>query len=111
MSDNLAVLATITTLAVLILLVLGVLAGPEGRLRRPAPAPEPVDSVSKRVRQRLIVTLKSGESFAGVVLEADERAWVLVSAVVVAGADDRTDLPVDGEIILMTADIAYAQKP
>jgi len=67
--------------------------------------------VERKLRARVIVTLKSGDTFEGVLVEADEDAWVLRSASAVGAADDRSDLPVDGEIILMSADIAYAQKP
>lgn len=83
----------------------------------PETAPEPVpertvdDVIASRVRSKVIVTLKTGQSFAGVVVEADDQAWVLRSADALGGADDGSDLPVDGEIILLTADIAYAQKP
>lgn len=67
------------------------------------------DGVESRMRERVLVTLASGEAFAGVLWEADERVWVLRSAeAVVAG---QRSMPVDGELILLTASIAYANKP
>jgi hypothetical protein len=80
--------------------------------QQPAPVPAALPgAVVSRLRHRLVVTLKSGDSFDGLLVEADERVWVLRSASAVGEGDNRTDLPIDGEIILMTADIAYAQKP
>lgn len=73
------------------------------------PEEPPADSVESRMRERLLVTLKSGEAFAGVLWEADERVWVLRSAEAVT-ANSRP-VPVDGELVLLTASIAYANKP
>lgn len=68
-------------------------------------------TVRRRLRSRMVVTLKTGESFDGVLVEADAEAWVLVQAKALAAGVKNEDLSVDGEILLLTADIAYAQKP
>jgi small nuclear ribonucleoprotein (snRNP)-like protein len=65
--------------------------------------------VRSHLRHRLVVTLKSGEAFDGVLFEADPEAWVLRNANAV-GHDGKT-LPVDGEVLILTADIAFAQRP
>ncbi len=64
-----------------------------------------------RVRQRVLVTLKSGEVFTGVLFEADPHAWCLRGAAAVGAGENRTNLPVDGELIVLAADIAYCQLP
>lgn len=68
-------------------------------------------AVARRLRHRVVVTLKSGESFAGVLWEADARCWVLRQAEALGAGDRGTDVVVDGEVLVMVADIAYAQKP
>lgn len=72
----------------------------------PAPGDRP-----RFERERVVVTLKSGAAYSGVLYEADERHWVLKGAVGLAAGDNRTDVPVDGELLLFTRDIDYAQKP
>lgn len=67
--------------------------------------------VASRLRHRVVVTLKDGASFAGLLWEADQRVWVLRQAEALAAGDRNTDVPVDGEILLMIAEFAYVQKP
>lgn len=61
--------------------------------------------VRGRVRERMLVTLKSGETFSGVLLEADRSTVVLVKA------EAEPDVPVDGELLLRWSEIAYVQRP
>lgn len=68
-------------------------------------------AVRDRVCQRVIVSLKSGEAFEGVLFEADAGALVLRDASAVAAAEDRSDLPLDGELLVLMADVAYIQRP
>lgn len=70
-----------------------------------------VDVVEERMRERVLVTLVTGEAFAGVLWEADARAWVLRDAVAVGAANDSTNVSVDGEVVLPAANIAFAQRP
>lgn len=64
-----------------------------------------------RLRRRVIVTTKTGDAFAGVLFEADANAWVLREAEVLAGGPNRGNLPVDGELLVLAADVAYVQMP
>lgn len=63
----------------------------------------------RRRLQRLVVTLKSGAAFDGVLWTHDREAWVLRHAVLLHGQADRT--PVDGEVVLLVKDIDYTQRP
>lgn len=67
--------------------------------------------VRSRVRSRVLVTLKSGASFDGVLFSADRRVWVLRSAQALGAGDNGATVPVDGEVLLFVADIEYVQKP
>ena len=59
--------------------------------------------------QRTVVTLKSGETFDGLVRDADARTLVLVKASSLAPGRD--PLPVDGSLYVDRADVAYLQRP
>ncbi len=64
-----------------------------------------------RLRSRVVVTLKSGASFDGVLFDADTRAWVLRNATALGAGAAGAPLSLDGELLLLAADIAYAQRP
>lgn len=64
-----------------------------------------------RLRERFMVTTKDGAAFAGVLYSLDDRALVLRDAEAVAAADDKSNVPLDGEVILLVADVAYMQRP
>jgi small nuclear ribonucleoprotein (snRNP)-like protein len=68
-------------------------------------------AVSRRVRSRVLVTLKSGAAFDGVLASADRSAWVLRNAQALAAGEDGGPVPVDGEVLILTGDIDYAQRP
>ncbi len=68
-------------------------------------------ALKRRLRQRVIVTLKSGQSFEGVLFECDPQAWVLRDTSAIGVGEKNTNLPVDGEVVLLTAEIAFAQRP
>lgn len=60
-----------------------------------------------RLRSRVIVTLKGGASFRGVLFDADSQAVVLRD---VEHLGDRPGPnPVDGELVVLTADVLYLQ--
>lgn len=62
-----------------------------------------------RIRQTVIVTLKpaaGGGSFKGVLFDADREALVLRGAEVLGGRDTA---PVDGELVVLMADVQYLQ--
>lgn len=67
----------------------------------------------RRMRSRLVVTMKSGETFDGVLYEQDRQTWVLRNTQVIqqGRGPTPTTVPLDGEVILLTADVAFAQRP
>lgn len=67
--------------------------------------------ISSRLRDRVIVTCKSGDSFAGVLFSHDAKALVLRETEALGAGERGTNLPIDGELILLLADVAYIQKP
>lgn len=67
--------------------------------------------LERRLRSRVIVTLHSDESFAGVLVEADSQAWVLREATAVGAGERGADVIVDGEIVVLTENVAFAQRP
>lgn len=67
--------------------------------------------LSSRFRERIVVTTKSGESFAGILFSCDKTALVMRQCVAVGVNEDKTDLPLDGELIVLLADVAYLQRP
>lgn len=66
--------------------------------------------IKKRLHYRVVVTLKSGAAFHGVLWETDRVALVLRDAQAVP---DGTQAPVgvDGELLLLWADVDYVQRP
>jgi small nuclear ribonucleoprotein (snRNP)-like protein len=64
-----------------------------------------------RFRQRCLVTLKTGDSFIGVLFDADNHALVLRNAEAIGINEDKTNAPVDGEILILLADVVFVQKP
>jgi small nuclear ribonucleoprotein (snRNP)-like protein len=65
-------------------------------------------SLRGRMRADIIVTLKAGQSFAGVLFETDRRLIVLRDA---TELQVQATVPVDGELIVRWDDVAYIQKP
>ena len=66
--------------------------------------------ISSRLRERVVVTCKSGDSFAGVLFSHDGKALVLRETEALGAGERRTNLPLDGELIILLADVAYIQK-
>ena len=58
-------------------------------------------------RDRFVVTLKTGETFQGVLLEADESHYVFADSVALRAGD--SDVPVDGHLWIARPDVAYLQ--
>ena len=67
--------------------------------------------LKQRLLSRVVVTMKSGQSFDGLLYQLDEHAWFLRDAHAVGAGEKRTDLPLDGEVVLLTSEIAFAQRP
>jgi small nuclear ribonucleoprotein (snRNP)-like protein len=70
--------------------------------------------VSRLLRQRLLrrvlVTLKSGASFAGVLYAADRETLILRNAQQL-DVPDQGAVPADGEMLLFRADVDFMQLP
>lgn len=60
------------------------------------------------LRERFVVTLTGGESFEGLLYEADEKTLHLVDSHAV---DGKSRVPVDGALFLPRDRVAYLQKP
>jgi small nuclear ribonucleoprotein (snRNP)-like protein len=67
--------------------------------------------LTSRFRDRVVVTTKDGAAFDGILYSTDHKALVLRQASAVAAADDKSDLPLDGELILLLDDVAWIQRP
>jgi small nuclear ribonucleoprotein (snRNP)-like protein len=65
----------------------------------------------ERTRRRVLVTLKSGEAFSGVLFAVDREAIVLREAVAVGYGQRSENVPVEGEALILRSDIAYMQLP
>jgi hypothetical protein len=65
--------------------------------------------IRRALRDRFVVTLITGEAFDGVLLEADDRHYVLADAAQITAAGDRVQ--VDGKLWLQHGDVAYLQQP
>jgi small nuclear ribonucleoprotein (snRNP)-like protein len=65
----------------------------------------------QRLRRRVLVELKSGGSFAGVLFDADRESLVLrnAEALGIDGRGERT--PVDGEVLILREEVAFLQIP
>lgn len=64
-----------------------------------------------RLRRRVLVTLKTGDAFDGVLFDADGQALVLRNASQVGVVNRGTPVPVDGEVLVLLEDVAYLQLP
>lgn len=67
--------------------------------------------ISSRLRERVIVTLKTGDSFSGLLFSHDSKALVIRETEALGAGERRTNLALDGELIVLLADVAYIQKP
>jgi small nuclear ribonucleoprotein (snRNP)-like protein len=64
--------------------------------------------VGNRIRSRVLVSLKTGDAFEGVLWDADRQAFVLRNAAQI-GAPGTAPAAVDGELVVLVADVAYVQ--
>lgn len=67
--------------------------------------------LSSRFREPVIVTTKTGDAFGGVLYSADSKALVLRDARAIGAGDRSTDLPLDGELLILLPDVAWIQRP
>lgn len=66
--------------------------------------------IKKRLHYRVLVTLKSGAAFDGVLWETDRQAMVLRDAQLLPGGQ-QSPVPVDGELLVLWADVDFMQRP
>lgn len=64
--------------------------------------------IRQHLRERFVVTLRAGESFEGLLVEADEKTFRFVNAFALAG---RNRVSVDGELFIPRSEALYLQKP
>ena len=67
--------------------------------------------LQERIADRLIVTLKTGEAFDGVLWDADDKLWILRNTTALGAGKDGAPLPLDGEVIVLAGDVLHAQRP
>jgi len=65
----------------------------------------------ERLCDKVVVTLKSGSSFSGVLFKVDDRALILRDTQALGAAHNGDHLAVDGELVLFRTDIEYLQRP
>lgn len=65
--------------------------------------------LTERLRERYVLTLHSGETFDGLLVDVDERTVVMQDTS--ALGKDGAAIPIDGQVILERATIAYLQRP
>lgn len=63
------------------------------------------------LRERVVVTLKSGDSFNGLLYTHDDRVLELRQAQALGAGEKSTDLPLDGTLLVLMADVAFIQIP
>jgi small nuclear ribonucleoprotein (snRNP)-like protein len=64
--------------------------------------------VRQALRERFIVTLRSGESFDGVLMDIDEKTLRMLDA---TALDGRNRALVDGQLYLPRDQVVYLQRP
>jgi hypothetical protein len=65
--------------------------------------------VRKALRERFVATMRSGETFDGLLVEADEKTFRFADAYAVDAKNNR--ISVDGELFLPRAEVLYLQRP
>lgn len=65
-------------------------------------------ALRSRICHEVIVTLKTGESFSGILFDRDALVMVLRSA---ADLQPQAPVPVDGELLIRWENVAYVQLP
>lgn len=64
--------------------------------------------VRRALRERFVFTLKTGETFDGLLLDADEKTYRLGDSWAI---DGKNRVRVDGELFLPRLEVAYLQRP
>jgi hypothetical protein len=64
--------------------------------------------VRQALRERFVATLRTGESFDGLLVDVDDKTYRFVDAFALDGTKR---MSVDGELFLPRAEVTYLQKP
>lgn len=64
--------------------------------------------VRRALRERFVATLRSGESFDGLLVEADDKTFRFADAFAVDGT---SRVRIDGELFLPREAVLYLQRP
>lgn len=67
--------------------------------------------LTSRFRERVIVNCKSGAAWAGVLYSCDRLALVLRDVSAVGEGENQSNLLMDGEVIVLFADVDFIQRP
>lgn len=67
--------------------------------------------VRERLCDKVVVTLKTGPSFSGVLFKVDDRTVILRDSQALGAGHNGDHLAVDGELVLARSDIDYLQRP
>lgn len=67
--------------------------------------------IRQRLRDQVVVTLKSGSAFRGVLFEADARSFVLRNVEMLGRPGDGVHIPVDGELMVARSEVEFVQRP
>lgn len=65
----------------------------------------------QHLRHKVIVNLKDGQAFSGVLFAADGDALLLRNTTGLGMAERGENIPVDGEVLILRADVAFVQIP
>jgi hypothetical protein len=65
--------------------------------------------VRQVLRERFVATMRSGETFDGLLLDADVKTFRMGNAFAIDGKGNRAS--VDGELFLPRTEVLYLQKP
>jgi len=63
------------------------------------------------MRRQVIVTLKTGEAFAGILYDVDKELLVLRKATMLDAPNPGDIAQVDGEVLVLREEVAYLQLP
>lgn len=65
----------------------------------------------ERLCDKVVVTLKSGSAFSGVLFKVDDRAVILRDTQALGAGLNGDHVAVDGELVLFRTDIDFLQRP
>lgn len=66
--------------------------------------------ITAQVRRLVVIELRSGDTFKGLLVKVDARSLLLRDVVAIVSAEAST-VPVDGELVVPRADVKWLQRP